>query len=92
MGPAVIAGSAVQVNVMVNTSFASHLAEGSMVWLNNAFRLMQFPLGVFGVAVGTVALPELARLASRKENGEFGTRIGESLRLVLFLNIRARSA
>ena len=87
MGPAVIAGSAVQVNVMVNTSFASHLAEGSMVWLNNAFRLMQFPLGVFGVAVGTVALPELARMAAANNFSAFGKRIGEGLRLVLFLNV-----
>lgn len=87
MGPAIIAGSAVQINVLVNTSFASYLAKGSMVWLNTAFRLMQFPLGVFGVAVGTVALPELARLATERKNREFGQRIGEGLRLVFFLNI-----
>ena len=87
MVPAVIAGSAVQVNVVVNTSFASHLAEGSMVWLNSAFRLMQFPLGVFGVAVGTVALPELARQAGNLRDGAFGRTIGQGLRLVLFLNI-----
>lgn len=87
MGPAVVAGSAVQINVMVNTSFASHLAEGSMVWLNNAFRLMQFPLGVFGVAVGTVALPELARRAANLADGSFGKTIGQGLRLVFFLNL-----
>lgn len=87
MLPAVIAGSAVQINVVVNTSFASHLAEGSMVWLNSAFRLMQFPLGVFGVAVGTVALPELARQAGDLRDGAFGRTIGQGLRLVLFLNI-----
>ena len=87
MGPAVIAGSAVQINVLVNTSFASYLAEGSMVWLNTAFRLMMFPLGVFGVAVGTVALPELARLAAQGKQAEFGARIGDGLRLVFFLDI-----
>jgi putative peptidoglycan lipid II flippase len=55
MGPAIIAASAVQVNVMVNSNFASHLpGDGPVSWLNWAFRLMQLPLGIFGVAVGTV--------------------------------------
>lgn len=87
MIPAVIAGSAVQVNVVVNTAFASHLQEGSIVWLNNAFRLMQLPLGVFGVAVAVVALPELARLVARGAHVDFGKRIGSGLRLVFFLNV-----
>ena len=54
MGPATIAASAVQVNVAVNSGFASTLGNGPMTWLNIAFRLMQLPLGVFGVAVATV--------------------------------------
>ena len=51
--PAIIAGSAVQVNVLLNTIFASYLVtkDGPVSWLNYAFRLMQLPLGVFGVAV-----------------------------------------
>jgi len=59
MGPAVIAASAVQVNVLINSGFAArvtdasgHVIDGPVSWLNIAFRLMQLPLGLFGVAVG----------------------------------------
>jgi len=51
MGPAVIAASAVQVNVLINSGFAARLGDGPVSWLNIAFRLMQLPLGIFGVAV-----------------------------------------
>src|SRR5262249_13734233 len=64
MGPAVIAASAVQVNVLVNSGFAARLGDGPVSWLNIAFRLMQFPLGIFGVAVGTVSLPLVSRSAA----------------------------
>src|SRR6266550_4308369 len=52
MGPAVIAASAVQVNVLINSGFAASLGNGPVSWLNIAFRLMQLPLGIFGVAIG----------------------------------------
>ena len=61
MGPAVIAASAVQVNVLINSIFASYLQDGAVSWLNIAFRLMQLPLGIFGVAVATVTLPLVSR-------------------------------
>ncbi len=64
MGPAVIAASAVQINVMVNASFASHQGNGAVTWLNNSFRLMQLPLGVFGVAIATVTLPLVSKSAA----------------------------
>ena len=51
MGPAILGSAAVQINVMVNTSFASEI-NGGMSWLGYAFRLMQLPLGLFGVAIG----------------------------------------
>src|SRR5438552_16600895 len=57
MGPAVVAASAVQVNVLINSGFAASLGNGPVSWLNIAFRLMQLPLGIFGVAIGTVTLP-----------------------------------
>ena len=57
MAPAVIAASAVQVNVLINSGFAASLGNGPVSWLNIAFRLMQLPLGIFGVAIGTVTLP-----------------------------------
>src|SRR4029450_1172072 len=61
MGPAMIAASAVQVNVAVNSIFASRMGDGPITWLNIAFRLMQLPLGIFGVAVATVTLPLVSR-------------------------------
>ena len=64
MGPAVIAASAVQVNVAVNTSFASDQGNGAVSWLNSAFRLMQLPLGMFGVAIATVTLPLVSKSAA----------------------------
>ncbi|HEY0803008.1 MAG TPA: murein biosynthesis integral membrane protein MurJ, partial [Steroidobacteraceae bacterium] len=57
MGPAVIAASTVQFNVLVNSMFASTLGDGAIFWLAIAFRLVQLPLGLFGVALGTVTLP-----------------------------------
>lgn len=89
MWPAVIAGSAVQVNVLLNTIFASHLAvkDGPVSWLNYAFRLMQLPLGVFGVAVATVTLPVLSRVATDGINGKFRSVLGAGNRLVMFLTL-----
>lgn len=89
MWPAVIAGSAVQVNVLLNTIFASHLEikDGPVSWLNYAFRLMQLPLGVFGVAVATVTLPVLSRVATEGITEKFRTVLGAGNRLVLFLTL-----
>ncbi|NBS50151.1 MAG: hypothetical protein EBS97_06030, partial [Verrucomicrobia bacterium] len=67
LGPASIGAAAVQVNVMINGYFASYLADGSVTCLNNAFRLIQLPIGLFGVAVATVTLPHLARHAAMGE-------------------------
>ncbi|MDB6069515.1 MAG: murJ 2 [Verrucomicrobiales bacterium] len=89
MWPAVIAGSAVQVNVLLNTIFASHLElkDGPVSWLNYAFRLMQLPLGVFGVAVATVTLPVLSRVATEGITDKFRSVLGAGNRLVLFLTL-----
>lgn len=89
MWPAVIAGSAVQVNVLLNTIFASHLPQkdGPVTWLNYSFRLMQLPLGVFGVAVATVTLPVLSRVATDGITPKFGQVLGAGNRLVIFLTL-----
>ncbi len=89
MGPAMIAASSVQVNVLVNSMFASQLGDGPIAWLNNAFRLMQLPLGIFGVALGTVALPVLARLVAQNHLGEFRTELARAMRLSFVLTIPA---
>ncbi len=89
MGPAIIAASSVQVNVMVNTWFASWLEDGSAYRLNIAFRLMQLPLGIFGVAIGTVTLPLLSRIAATGDRAEFGTVLGKGMRLAFVLTLPA---
>jgi putative peptidoglycan lipid II flippase len=89
MAPAVVAASAVQVNVMVNTSFATHCEDGAVAWLNNAFRLMQLPLGMFGVAIGTVTLPFLSRSAALGNRAEFRGSLAKGIRLVFFLTVPA---
>lgn len=86
--PSMIAGSAVQINVLINGMFASEI-NGARVWLNCAFRLMQFPIGIFGVAIATVTLPAVARLHARAEMGAVGQTIEESLRLAFYLTIPA---
>ena len=93
MGPAVIGTAAVQVNVFVNTNFASSIinpetgmvANGPVSWLNYAFRFMQFPIGVFGVAIATVTLPSISSSAARRNIAEFRERLARSLALVFLL-------
>lgn len=84
MGPAVIGAAAVQVNVFVNNRFASPI-EGAVSWLNYAFRLMQFPIGVFGVAISMATLPSISRAAARSDVGQFRETLASSLGLVFFL-------
>ncbi len=87
MAPAVIAASAVQVNVMVNGWFASHLGDGPVSWLNYSFRLVQLPLGVFGVAISTVTLPVISKSAALKDVTNFRSTLARALRLAFFLTI-----
>lgn len=87
--PAVMGGAAVQVNVLVNTWFASYLGNGAVTWLNNAFRLMQLPIGMFGVAVATVVLPAVSRSAAQANMEHFREKISEGIKLALFLTIPA---
>lgn len=87
MAPAVIAASAVQVNVLVNAVFASYLEDGAVSWLQFAFRLMQLPIGVFGVAIGVVTLPLISRAAATGPPGAFREGLAYSLRLAFFLAI-----
>jgi putative peptidoglycan lipid II flippase len=93
MGPAIIGTAAVQVNVFVNTNFASSIidpatgavANGPVSWLSYAFRFMQFPIGVFGVAIATAALPTLSRSSARTDYMEFRRTLAHSLALVFLL-------
>src|ERR1700727_1192413 len=87
MGPAVIAASTTQVNVLVNSMFASTLGDGAIFWLAIAFRLMQLPLGLFGVALGTVTLPLLSRLVVGGHLDSFRTELAHAMRLAFLLTI-----
>lgn len=89
MGPSVVAASSTQVNVMINTVFASSLGDGPVFWLNIAFRLMQLPLGLFGVALGTVSLPLLARMVAIGNMDSFRSELARSMRLSFLLTIPA---
>ncbi len=89
MGPSVVAASTTQVNVLVNSVFASELGDGPTFWLQAAFRLMQLPLGIFGVALGTVALPLLARMAATGNMASFRSELARGMRLALLLTIPA---
>ena len=87
MAPAVIAASAVQVNVLVNSGFAASLGNGPVSWLNIAFRLMQLPLGIFGVAIGTVTLPLVSKSAAVGNMDEFRAILARGMRLAFLLTI-----
>ena len=95
MGPAIIGTAAVQINVFVNTNFASAIidpatraiANGPVSWLNYAFRFMQFPIGVFGVAIATATLPTLSRSTANPDYREFRQTLAHSLALVFLLCI-----
>ena len=89
MGPSVIAASTTQVNVLVNSVFASKLGDGPTFWLTVAFRLMQLPLGIFGVALGTVALPLLARMAATGNTAGFRSELARGMRLAFLMTIPA---
>jgi putative peptidoglycan lipid II flippase len=87
MAPATLGVAAVQINVVVNSSFASLISDGAISWLSYAFRLMQLPIGVFGVAVGTTALTHLSRDAAGGDWEALRGTLRRGLRMVLFLTI-----
>ncbi len=86
MGPAVIATSAVQIKVLVDSMIVSG-DDGAMAILGYAFRLMQFPIGVFGVAIGVAALPTLAKLGSENNIEKFRSTLSNSVGLVFLLTV-----
>lgn len=88
MGPAAVGAAAFQVNIVINSNFASSLpGNGPVSWLAYAFRFMQFPIGVFGVAIATATLPVVARNAALREMDEFRRTLASSLRLGFLLTI-----
>jgi putative peptidoglycan lipid II flippase len=87
--PAVFALAAVQVTVLVNTLLASLLPQGTVSYLYYADRVMEFPLGVFGIALATAALPSMAGQAARGEHRALTATFGFSIRLSAFVAVPA---
>ncbi len=89
MGPAVFAVSAAQISLMINTSIASRLAEGSISWLSYADRLMEFPTAMLGVALGTILLPSLSKASVDGDKTEYSALLDWGLRLTCLLAMPA---
>lgn len=89
MIPATIGLSATQINIFVNTGFASTCGDGAVSWLYYAFRLVQLPIGVFGVALSIAMLPILAKQAARKDIAQMKKTMISSLTLVFALTLPA---
>lgn len=87
MIPAIIANSGTQVNVLVNSVLASMLAEGSASWLNYAFRLIQLPIGVFGVTISVVTLAKSSQNMASQSFGELKNNLTSAINLVVMLTL-----
>ncbi len=93
MVPAILGSAAVQINVMVNTNFASTIFDpqrgydGPVSWLSYAFRFMQLPLGLFGVAMASATLPSISRSAAAGQMDEFRKTLSKSLGMVFLLTV-----
>ena len=88
IGPAILGVAALQINVLVNSIFASE-GQGWLTWINRAFRLMHLPIGVFGVAISTVALPNLAKLVTEGDMEAYRRSFSYALRLTFLLTVPA---
>ena len=92
MGPAVFGVSIAQISLIINTIFASFLAAGSVSWLYYADRLMEFPSGMLGVALGTILLPSLSKHYADDSPEEYSKLLDWGLRLTFLLALPAALA
>ncbi|GAB1235521.1 murein biosynthesis integral membrane protein MurJ [Ferrigenium sp. UT5] len=92
MGPAAFGVSIAQLSLILNTVFASFLVAGSVSWLYYADRLMEFPTGMLGVALGTILLPSLSKLHANNDTAEYSRMLDWGLRLTFLLALPAALA
>jgi len=92
MAPAAFGVSISQVSLLINTIFASFLASGSVSWLYYADRLMEFPAGMLGVALGTILLPSLSKYHAAADHAEYSRLLDWGLRLTVLLAVPAAAA
>ncbi len=89
MVPGLVGLAATQVSLLVNTILATRQGTGAVSWLNYSFRLMQFPIGVFGVSIAAATLPRVSRLWVEKKPDAVGASLSEGLRYVFAINLPA---
>jgi putative peptidoglycan lipid II flippase len=87
MAPAIIGSAALQVNLVINTNFATSLGQGAVSWLQYAFRLIYLPIGIFGVAISTATLPITSKAAALDDLNGFRRALASALRLTFLLTI-----
>jgi putative peptidoglycan lipid II flippase len=87
MGAGTFGLAATQINILVNSVLAAGAANGAVSWLNYAFRLMQFPIGVFGVAISTASLTRVARESADGDHDAVCNSIRDALRMVMVLTV-----
>ena len=87
MIPAIFGSAVYQFNTIINRFLSSFLVEGSVSWLYAADRLVQFPLGVFAIALSTAALPSLSKLGAERDFEGFGETLNHTLRMNFFIII-----
>lgn len=92
MAPAVLGVSVSQISLVINTIFASFLPSGSVSWLYYADRMMEFPAGLLGAALGTILLPSLSKFHADAKPAEFSKLLDWGLRLTLLLTLPAALA
>ena len=85
MAPATLGVSVAQISMIINTNIASHLENGSVSWLSYADRLMELPIGLLGVALGTILLPSLSKAHSTGDKTEYSALLDWGLRLTFLL-------
>jgi putative peptidoglycan lipid II flippase len=81
--------AATQINVLVNTQFATSQGTGAVSWLDYAFRLMYLPIGLFGVSIAAASTPALSKLAATSDHAGMRTTVGSAIGLMLALNVPA---
>ncbi len=91
MVPGTVGLAATQINILVNSIFATSVGEGAVSWLNYAFRLMQFPIGIFGVSLAAATLPVFSRAWTHASYTEAQGALIKSLKRVFAINFPASS-
>jgi putative peptidoglycan lipid II flippase len=89
MVPVLIGSSVAQISLLLNTNLSTHLSDGSVSWLYYSNRLMEFPLGIFSIAVGTATLPTLAAQHAGRLTAHFSATLDWGLRMILLIGIPA---